>query len=197
MDNLSDVRQSNAVSCLAGFIKKPECVEREAYICVMRHGSMVHTVKAAISQRALYGQHYLEQSCGQFSIQTFDLIWRVPTHTATTPEHSIARHQGSHLILTRGKQASKATCHGGAWGERGYTSYSILTSALDGGEWSASRPGERTPTVQEVGWAPEPVWTQRSEEKVLCPCRGSNPVHPVVHTTGGQVKSRGSNVTLN
>jgi hypothetical protein len=26
-----------------------------------------------------------------------------------------------------------------------YSSYSFLTSALDGGEWSASRPGERTP----------------------------------------------------
>ncbi|KDR19802.1 Proton-coupled folate transporter [Zootermopsis nevadensis] len=29
----------------------------------------------------------------------------------------------------------------GAWGERRYSSYSFLTSALDGGEWSASRPG--------------------------------------------------------
>jgi hypothetical protein len=28
-------------------------------------------------------------------------------------------------------------------------------------------PGERTPVpiVQEAGWAPEPVWTQRLEEK--------------------------------
>jgi hypothetical protein len=43
-----------------------------------------------------------------------------------------------------------------------------------GGEWSASSPGralpppgERTPVpiVQETGWAPEPVWTQRLEEK--------------------------------
>jgi hypothetical protein len=31
--------------------------------------------------------------------------------------------------------------------------------------------GERTPvpTVQEAGWAPEPVWTQRLEEKSLAP----------------------------
>jgi hypothetical protein len=49
--------------------------------------------------------------------------------------------------------------------------------ALDGGEWSASRPGraftpgERTqvPIVQEAGWAPEPVWTQRLEEKSFAP----------------------------
>jgi hypothetical protein len=30
-------------------------------------------------------------------------------------------------------------------GERRYSSYSYLTSALDGGEWSASRPGRALP----------------------------------------------------
>jgi hypothetical protein len=48
-----------------------------------------------------------------------------------------------------------------------YSSYSFTTSALDGGEWSASRPGralppEKEPPVtigQEAGCAPEPVWT--------------------------------------
>jgi hypothetical protein len=66
-----------------------------------------------------------------------------------------------------------ATRHEGTWGERRYISYSYLTSALDGGEWSASRPGRAlppgkgppVPIVQEAGWAPEPVWTQRLEEK--------------------------------
>jgi hypothetical protein len=28
-----------------------------------------------------------------------------------------------------------------AWGKRKYSPYSFTTSALDGGEWSASRPG--------------------------------------------------------
>jgi hypothetical protein len=54
-----------------------------------------------------------------------------------------------------------------------YSSNSFLTSALDEGEWSASRPGRAlTPgkgppvlIVQEAGWAPEPVWTQRLQEK--------------------------------
>jgi hypothetical protein len=44
----------------------------------------------------------------------------------------------------------------------------ILNLALDGGEWSASRLGRALPPVpigQEAGWAPEPVWTQRLEEK--------------------------------
>jgi hypothetical protein len=54
-----------------------------------------------------------------------------------------------------------------------YSSYSFTNSALDGGEWSASRPGlalfprkgPPVPIVQEAGWAPESVWTQRLEEK--------------------------------
>jgi hypothetical protein len=58
-------------------------------------------------------------------------------------------------------------------GEEVYSSYSFLTSALDGGEWSASCPGRAlppgkglpVPIGQEAGWAPEPVWTQRLEEK--------------------------------
>jgi hypothetical protein len=57
-------------------------------------------------------------------------------------------------------------------GESRYSSYSFTTSALDGGEWSASGPGRAlppgkgppVPIVQEAGWAPEPVWTQRLEE---------------------------------
>jgi hypothetical protein len=43
------------------------------------------------------------------------------------------------------KQSNSATRHGGAWGERRYSSYSFLTSVLDGGEWSASRPGRALP----------------------------------------------------
>jgi hypothetical protein len=60
------------------------------------------------------------------------------------------------------------TRQGGAWGERRYSYYSLSTSALDGGEWSASRPGRSltpgkgppVPIVQDAGWASEPVWTQ-------------------------------------
>jgi hypothetical protein len=48
--------------------------------------------------------------------------------------------------------------------DRRYSSYSFSTSALDGGEWSASRPGRAlhpgkgplVPIVQEAGWASEP-----------------------------------------
>jgi hypothetical protein len=81
-------------------------------------------------------------------------------------------------------KSSPATRNGGAWGERKYSSYSFSTSALDGGEWSASHPGraftpeERTPLpiVQEAGWAPEPVWTQRVEEKSFAPAGDRTPI---------------------
>jgi hypothetical protein len=66
------------------------------------------------------------------------------------------------------KKSCPTTRHEGAWGKRRYSSYSFSTSALDEGEWSASPPGRAlapVPTVQEAGWVPEPVWTQRLEEK--------------------------------
>jgi hypothetical protein len=43
------------------------------------------------------------------------------------------------------KDSSPSTRHGGAWGERRYSSYSFTTSALEGSEWSASRPGRDLP----------------------------------------------------
>jgi hypothetical protein len=73
-------------------------------------------------------------------------------------------------------------------GERIYSSYSLSTSALDGGERSASRPGRTlalgkgppVPIVQEAGWAPKSVWTRRLEEKSFRLCQGSDVDRPVV-----------------
>jgi hypothetical protein len=80
--------------------------------------------------------------------------------------------------------------YGGAWGERRYSSYSFTTWAVDGGEWSASRPGRAlapvkgppVPIVQEAGRAPEQVWTQKLQEKSFRLCRGSNLYYPVVQS---------------
>jgi hypothetical protein len=47
----------------------------------------------------------------------------------------------------------------------GGTLYTLLTLALEGGGWSALRPGLFSPgkypvlVVKEAGWAPGPVWT--------------------------------------
>jgi hypothetical protein len=38
----------------------------------------------------------------------------------------------------------------------------------------ATGKGPPVPIVQEAGWAPEPVWTQRVQEKSFCLCQGSN-----------------------
>jgi hypothetical protein len=65
-----------------------------------------------------------------------------------------------------------------------YSSYSFSTSALDcvSGQRLALAPGKGPPEPprQEAGWAPEPVWTQRLEEKSFRLCRGSNLDRPVV-----------------
>jgi hypothetical protein len=90
------------------------------------------------------------------------------------------------------KLSSPATRHGGAWrgGGEEYSAYSFMTLALDRSEWSAALPGRALPPrkwpqvsiVQEAWWAPEPVWTQRIEEKSLRLCRGSNLDRPVVQS---------------
>jgi hypothetical protein len=48
-----------------------------------------------------------------------------------------------------------------------YSSYSFLTFALDGGEWSVSRYGKKPqyPLDRRLGGPQELVWTQRLEEK--------------------------------
>jgi hypothetical protein len=80
--------------------------------------------------------------------------------------------------------------YGGAGVEKMYSSYLFTTSAVDEGEWSASRPGRASPPrkgppvpiVQKVGWTPELVWTQRLEEEISYLYRESNVDSPVVQS---------------
>jgi hypothetical protein len=72
-------------------------------------------------------------------------------------------------------------CHKDIWGNGALLS-PFLTSILDGGEWSDSRPGRFTPgkqppvpIVQEAGWASEPVWTLWRREQSLSPTRIQTP----------------------
>jgi hypothetical protein len=60
-----------------------------------------------------------------------------------------------------------------------------MTSALDGGEWSASRTGRTLPREKDpdTHWTgvlvdPEPVWTQRLDEKSFAPAGDRPPPHP-------------------
>jgi hypothetical protein len=69
-------------------------------------------------------------------------------------------------------------------GERRYSSYSLSTSVLDGVRGQRHAPaalltpgkGLPVPIVQDAGWAPEPVWTQRLEEKSFAPARDQTPI---------------------
>jgi hypothetical protein len=94
----------------------------------------------------------------------------LPTHILQSNKHTI--YFISYLLCSSKNNVSekKKLSHytpRRRLGERRHSSYSFSTSALDGGEWSALHPGRAlppVPIVQEVGWAPEPVWT-RIEEK--------------------------------
>jgi hypothetical protein len=85
-------------------------------------------------------------------------------------------------------KSSPTTRHEAAGRGEQYSCYTFSNSALDGDEWLASRPGRAlpprkgppVPIVQEAGWASEPVWTQRLEEKSFRLCQGSNLDRPVV-----------------
>jgi hypothetical protein len=62
---------------------------------------------------------------------------------------------------------------------------SFLISALDGGEWSASRPGRSTPWERALGihWTGSWVGPRVGQDavvnrKMLLPCRESNPCRP-------------------
>jgi hypothetical protein len=86
--------------------------------------------------------------------------------------------------LTCGK--FHTTAHAGACGERKYRSYSFLSSALDGGEWSASRlgralaPGERTPDTHWPGGCvgPRAGLDTEATGKILSPLPGIEPRSP-------------------
>jgi hypothetical protein len=77
----------------------------------------------------------------------------------------------NHTTSTKKKQSSPTTRHGGTWGER-HSSYSFLTSALDGGKWSASHTGHALPRGKDPHYplyrrlgGPQSRSGQRLEEK--------------------------------
>jgi hypothetical protein len=66
--------------------------------------------------------------------------------------------------------------------ERKYSSYSFMTSALDGvsGQSHAPQrftPGERTPVTHCTGgWVSEQIWTQRLDEKSSASTEDRTPI---------------------
>ena len=73
-----------------------------------------------------------------------------------------------------------------------------MTEALEGGEWSAARPGrtlppekDTVPILQEAGWAPGPVWTGRKPR----PNRDSIPDRPALSQSLYRLSYRAHNET--
>jgi hypothetical protein len=81
-----------------------------------------------------------------------------------------------------------APSHEGVLGEWRHSSMHSLTSALDEGEWTASRPGhftpkERAPITHWIGdWVgPRAVLDAVVKRKIPNPRQESNPRTPIVH----------------
>jgi hypothetical protein len=111
---------------------------------------------------------------------------------------SSARGRNKHYRLL--KKAVPATRHGGAWGERRYSSYSFLTSATVWGRVVSVKPrprftpGERTPGNHWIrGLVGHRVGLDaEASRKIICLCRGSNPDRPARSQTLYCLSYRGS-----
>jgi hypothetical protein len=80
-------------------------------------------------------------------------------------------------------KSSPATRHGSALGEKNTApthSWPRHWMGVSGQRHASAAlcPGERStvPIVQEAGWAPEPVWTQRLQEKSFAPAGDRTPI---------------------
>jgi hypothetical protein len=82
------------------------------------------------------------------------------------------------------------------WGGWRYSSTHSLTSALDGGEWSASRPGRFTPTERAPGthwiggWVGPRAVLDAVTRKIPSPRRQSNPRTPIVQPVAQRYTDR-------
>jgi hypothetical protein len=139
-------------------------------------------------------------ACDMRKLLCRSFVWRSESWVRTVGTRSC------NLLNTNQTKKSCSTIrYEDAWGERRYSSYSFSFSALDGGQWSAARPGRDlppgkgppVPIVQEAGWTPEPVWIQRLEEKSFRLCRGSNLNHPVVQPVARHYTDWATRLTTN
>jgi hypothetical protein len=126
----------------------------------------------------------IQQAALRNNIHNLAEGWR---QTALQVGHTAYECLSPKVIVTRGlksavkcfinyKNSGPFTRHGGALGERKYSSYSFLTSALEGGEWSASRPRSALPPEKEPpgthctgGWVgPRAGLFAEVRGKILC-----------------------------
>jgi hypothetical protein len=101
--------------------------------------------------------------------------------------YTITLHPPNYTVKVKGKvvPALWAPCHGGKLGEWRYSFTHSLTSALDGGEWSASHHSRFTLRAPHIHWiggwvGPIAVLDVAVKRKIPSPCQESNPRTPVV-----------------
>jgi hypothetical protein len=97
------------------------------------------------------------QTCVLYIVLLFDITESLlPGYAASTTSRAwmqtyLPSHQHSKVKVKLSLCFNWAPCHGGVLGECRYSSTHSLTSALDGGEWSASCPGRFTPRERTPG----------------------------------------------
>jgi hypothetical protein len=108
------------------------------------------------------------------------MMYKVALGTTFLPVLQFSHLTKYSTIVTVVCDSCPTTRHEGAWGERRFSSYSFSTSALDWGEWSASRPEERTPgTHCTGGWVgPRAGLDTENRGKILSPLPGIEPRSP-------------------
>jgi hypothetical protein len=85
----------------------------------------------------------------------FQVINKIHVHISNLQPNNVIKKDKVHPI----------TDHQGPREREEVQLYSFSTSALEGGEWLAPRPGcfnpgkYPVPIIQEAGWTPGPVWT--------------------------------------
>jgi hypothetical protein len=123
------------------------CFLRETPVSLLCwRGTIIHRVSragtATVFSEAVW-QLCENSNCPRYNCK--DKLSNYERNTTCKP-----REIRSSLVL---KKSCPSTRHGGAWGERRYSSYSFTTSALDGGEWSASRPCRALPQGKDPRYA--------------------------------------------
>jgi hypothetical protein len=114
----------------------------------------------------------------------------VPGHLVATLNKFLERTRNNHQLSCKVKLSlcfNWAPRHEDVLGEWSYSSMHTLTSALDGGEWLASRSGRLTPRERAHGthwirgWmGPRAVVDAVVKRKIPSPCQESNPRTPIV-----------------
>jgi hypothetical protein len=125
----------------------------------------------------------LNSACTSQNWQVSGLMWNKTNHTSSCRHAVGAEHcitDNSLVLRIKGVKLSRYH-HAGAKGERSYSSYSVLTSELDGVSGqrhalAALYPRERCPGTHWIGsWVGLRAGLgTEARGKLLCLCRGSN-----------------------